>query len=95
VKANKVKFYIRIRRREGKDAFADPVWNRTLRAGYALVEGIPTYHPEGSYYLRYLRDSKRVWEAVGADSDAAVVALRNKEHDLQSSCPWEATPSPA
>lgn len=85
-KAPKVRIYIRIRRSEGTDAFVGPAWNRnrTLRAGYALIDGLPEYHVEGVYYLRFLRDGKRVWQAVGSDADAAIVALRHTEHDLQS-----------
>jgi integrase len=48
------------------------------------VDGQPECHPDGCDYLRYLCQHKRVWESIGADADAAVVALRNKEHDLQS-----------
>ena len=82
----KVRPYIRIRSAGGKYTFHDPVWNknRTLRPAYALVNRQPECHPEGVYYLRYLRGTKRVWHAVGADADAALVALRNKEHDLQA-----------
>ena len=82
----KVRLYIRIRSAGGKYTFHDPAWhrNRTLGAAYALVNGQPEHHPEGVYYLRYLRGAKRVWHAVGTDADAALVALRNKEHDLQA-----------
>lgn len=86
MKTPKVRLYIRVRLPDGRDSFLDPVWNRnrTLRTGYALVSGAPEHHPEGIYYLRFLRNGKRVWEAVGADADAAIAVLRNKEHDLQS-----------
>lgn len=77
MKASKEKFYIRIRRQDGKDAFVDPVWNRnrTLRGGYAQVDGALSHDPEGIYYLRYLRQGKRVWESVGVDADLATLAL--------------------
>ncbi len=86
MKTHKVRLYLRIRRANGKDAFVDPAWNRnrTLRAGYALVAGNPEHHPEGVYYLRFLRNGKRVWQAVGSDPDAAIVALQNTEHDLRA-----------
>jgi hypothetical protein len=86
VKTPKVRLYIRIRLNNGADAFVDPVWNknRTLRPSYALIKGKPEHHPEGSYYLRFLRDRKRVWQPVGKESDVVINALRNKEHDLQS-----------
>jgi integrase/recombinase XerD len=64
----------------------DPVWNRnrTLRAGYALVRGQPEFHPEGIYYLRFVRGRKRIRRAIGPDADVALVALQNTEHDLRS-----------
>lgn len=96
----KVRLYIRIRSAGGKYTFHDPAWNRnrTLRAAYALVNRQPHLHPEGVYYLRYLRGAKRVWHSVGTDPDAALVALRNKEHHLQAvrlgSSVEERTPQP-
>jgi len=71
MKAPKVRLYIRVRQSAGCYSYLDPVWNRnrTLRAGYALLEGRPEYHPEGIYYLRYLRAGQRVWEAVGAQPE--------------------------
>jgi integrase/recombinase XerD len=86
MKTPKVRLYLRVRLPQGRNAFVDPAWNRnrTLRAGYAVIEGSAQHHPEGSYYLRFLKDGKRTWQPVGTDADAAVVALRNVEHDLQS-----------
>jgi hypothetical protein len=86
VKTPKVRLYIRIRRSDETVAFVDPAWNRnrTLREGYALIDGQSEHHVEGVYYLRFLRDGKRVWQAVGSDANNAIVALRNTEHDLQS-----------
>jgi integrase len=49
-----------------------------------LVGREAEYHPEATYYLRYLEAGKRVWQNVGPDSDAALVALRNAEHDQQA-----------
>jgi integrase/recombinase XerD len=101
VRSPKVRLYIRVRRPDGRHAYLDPAWNRnhTLRAGYALVGGQPEAHPEGIYYVRFLRGDKRVWRAIGADADAAAVAVQNLEHDLQAislgrSAPGSAT-SPA
>lgn len=38
-----------------------PVWNRnrTLGAGYAVMNGRPESHSEGVYYLRFLRGGKQ------------------------------------
>jgi len=82
----RVQLYIRVRLSAGKYSFAKPVQNknRTLREGYALIGGRPEAHPEGVYYLRYLRGKKRVWQAVDANADAATRALRNTEHDLHA-----------
>lgn len=84
MKSPKVRLHIRVITADGRSVFAKPVWNknRTLRAGYAEVDS--NHHPEGVYYLRLLRDGKRVWEAVGREPDAAIVALRRTEHELQA-----------
>jgi integrase/recombinase XerD len=73
VKAPKVRLYIRVRLPDGHHAYLKPAWNRnrTLRAGYALVGGQPVAHPDGVYYLRFLRGDKRVWQAIGPDADAS------------------------
>ena len=86
MRSPKVRLYIRVRLSDGRDAFVDPAWNknRSLKEGYAQISGPIDNHPEGSYYLRFLRDGKRVWYPVGQDSYVAITALRNKEHDLQS-----------
>jgi len=85
VKSPKVRLYIRIRRPDGRTSFLDRVWNRnrTLRQSYALDGDQPKYHPTGCYYLRFRRGGKSVWESIAPDGDAAVVALRNKQHDLE------------
>jgi integrase len=47
-----------------------------------LVAGKPEHYRDAAYYLRFLRDGKRVWQWVGRDPDRALSALRNTEHDL-------------
>ena len=86
MKAPKVRLYIRVRRTDGHHVYADPVWNRnkTLRSGFPLIDGNQECHREGVYYLRFLREGKRVWKAVGPDADAAIVAIQNVELELQS-----------
>ena len=98
MKTPKVRLYIRVKRANGTYAFLDPAWNKnhTLRSGCALVEKRPETYQDWTYYLRYMRGSKRVWEAVGAEPDAAVTALHNKEHDLKGEAlhrPTDPTPS--
>lgn len=45
----KIRLYIRVRLRDGRYAYLDPVWNKkhTLRAGYASVDGKAGSHEEG------------------------------------------------
>lgn len=47
----KIRLYIRVRRADGTYAYAAPAWNRnrTLRSGFADVQGHSEYHPEGIY----------------------------------------------
>ncbi len=84
MRAFKVRLYIRVRLPDGRHSFLEPAWNRnhTLRVGHALVAGKPEHYPGATYYLRFLRNGKRVWQAVGRDPDRALAALRNTEHDL-------------
>ena len=84
MKRPKVSLYIRVVNAAGRSVYAKPVWNknRTLRTGYA--EGDPKHHPEGNYYLRFLREGKRVRERVGKEPDAALIALRKTEHELET-----------
>jgi integrase/recombinase XerD len=94
VRTPKVRLYIRVRLPDGRHAYHDPVWNRnrTLREGYAVMDGRPDSHPEGVYYLRFLRGRKRIREAVGSNADAAIAELRNKELDLRSTSLRRSTP---
>ena len=85
MRAFKVRLYIRVRLPDGRHSFLDPAWNKnhTLRVGHAVVAGKPEHYPDATYYLRFLRNDKRVWRAVGRDPDRALAALRNTEHDLR------------
>jgi integrase/recombinase XerD len=86
VSALKVRLYVRIRRPDGRYEFVEPAWNRnrSLRSGYAEVAGKHEHHPEGIYYLRYMRGSKRVRQSVGSQADVATAALRNVELNLKA-----------
>lgn len=90
MKTPKVRLYIRIRRIDGADAFVDPAWNRnrTLRGGFAVVNGQPEQHSEGIYYLRYKCDGTvtsvpatglRVSEMAQLDR-STIVKGRKDEH---------------
>ena len=84
MRAFRVRLYIRVRLPDGRHSFLEPAWNRnhTLRVGHALVAGKPEHYPGATYYLRFLRNGKRVWQAVGRDPDRVLATLRNTEHDL-------------
>jgi hypothetical protein len=58
VKCPRVSLYIRIRVLQRRYRLVPAVFSRngTLRAGFALISGNPVFHPEGIYYLRFLRD---------------------------------------
>jgi hypothetical protein len=85
VKCPKVRLYIRIGVSQRRYRFVPAVFNRngTLRAGFALISGNPVSHPEGIYYLRFLRDGRRIWQMVGSDADAALATLQNTQQDLR------------
>jgi integrase/recombinase XerD len=77
----KVRIYIRVRLSDGTHPFLEPAQagNKRLRPLYALVDGKARHCPEGVYYLRYVRNGKRVWERVGTDPNAAVTAAKKRE----------------
>jgi integrase/recombinase XerD len=74
MKAPAVRLKIRVRFADGSRPFLDPVLspNGKLKPHYAYVDGKPEHRPEGSYFLRYARDGKRVWEPVGSDAQHAL-----------------------
>jgi hypothetical protein len=72
----KVRLYIRPVLKDGSCPFAGPVFsaNHKLKNGWAIIDGQPQRFKKYGYYLRYVRDGKRVWESVGVDSQAALAA---------------------
>ena len=71
----KVGLYLRYRTPEGKQSPPRPVaWDSKsrLRPGWCMVGGVAEHHPEASYHLRYKRDGKDTWEAVGTDHNTAL-----------------------
>jgi integrase/recombinase XerD len=82
----KAVLYIRVRTPEGKYRYVKPVYaaNERLKPLWALVNGKPERHPEGSYHLRYTRDGRRVWEAVGAEPAQALAKLARREKILEA-----------
>jgi hypothetical protein len=70
-----VGLYLRYRTPEGKQSPPRPVaWDSKsrLRPGWCMVGDVTEHHPEGSYHLRYKRDGKHIWEAVGPDPNTAL-----------------------
>jgi hypothetical protein len=81
VPAPKVRLYVRPVLQDGTRPFLDPVYsaNRKLKLGCAIHEGREQRFDSVSYYLRYLRDGKRVWEPLGSDASLALDALRKRQ----------------
>jgi hypothetical protein len=79
-----VRLKIRVRLSDGSRPFLDPVPapKGRLKPLCAIVNGTPEHHPEGVYFLRYAKNNKRVWEAVGDDAQIALDAKRRKERVL-------------
>src|SRR5271167_4715302 len=81
-----VRLKIRVRLPNGSRTYVDPVFssNGKLKPLYAVINGKPEHHPEGSYHLRYVQGDRRVWHAVGTDAQLALTAKLRVEHKLQS-----------
>lgn len=58
--------------------------NSKLKLLVAVVDGKPEHHPEGSYFLRYISDGKRIWEAVGNDPQLALASKLKREKLLDA-----------
>jgi hypothetical protein len=65
-----VRLYIRVRLAIGKRVYANPAYapNGRIKPFYAVIEDKLEHHPEGVYHLRYVKNGKRVWRAVGTDA---------------------------
>lgn len=92
----RVTIYIRIKRKDGSNAFERPAksGNNRLKPLYALVKGKPEHHPEGIYYLRYRRDGRNVWESVGSSEDEVVTLALKRELGQMPEAP-AAVPPPS
>lgn len=70
----KASLYLRFRTPEGKQSPYCPALfdsKRRLRPFWCLVKATPEHHPEASYYSRYKRDGKWMWESLGTDAATA------------------------
>ena len=74
-----VRLKLRVRLPHGSRPFLDPVFagNNKLKPGYAALDGKPVHFPDGVYHLRYLKGTRRVWEAVGSNAEFANTAKLN------------------
>src|SRR5438105_3040199 len=82
----KTTLYLRINL-EGHQKYVRPVYagNGRLKPQFAYVHGQQQHYPDGTYTLRYRSNGKRVWEQVGSDPNAALVAKLKREKILEAS----------
>jgi integrase/recombinase XerD len=75
-----VQLYLRVRLTDGTYPYLKPAYasNGHLRANYAMHKGRAAYFPGSTYYLRYQRGGKRVWEPAGDQPSTALAALQRK-----------------
>jgi hypothetical protein len=97
VKAPKVRLYIRVRLPDGHHAYLKPAWNRNRTCGQAMPWWVDSRRrtPMASTTCASsvaISVSGRPLVPMG---DAAVVAVQNLEHDLQSISLGRSAPSPA
>ena len=81
----KVVLLLRIRTRDGKRTYVQPVasGNQHLRALWGIVNNTPEHHPEGTYYLRYtVANGRRAWEPVGQNPNEAIAGQLRRERIL-------------
>jgi hypothetical protein len=65
LKSPVVRLKIQVRLSDRSRPYLDPVLSEKekLKPLYAVVNGRPEHHPDGSY-LRYLTNGRRLWEAA-------------------------------
>jgi integrase/recombinase XerD len=82
----KIRLYVRVLLPSGKRPFLDPVFagNRKLKEGWAIYQDQPQRFEDAVYYLRYLKDGKRIWHPVGADAELALTAKKQLETRLRA-----------
>lgn len=75
-----VQLYLRVRFQDGTYPYLRAAYasNGRIRPDHAMHNGRATHFPGSSYYLRFKRGGKRVWEPVGDDPSLALAALQRK-----------------
>jgi hypothetical protein len=58
--------------------------NGRLKAQHAIVDGKASFHREGSYYLRWRKNGRQIWEAVGADPATVSTELTKRKSTLDA-----------
>jgi integrase len=81
----KAALYIRVVLSDGRHHYAKAVFlnNGHVKFHYALIGKEPEHHPEGTYYIRYKIDNRRIWEAAGTEPALATIALQRRNLALQ------------
>jgi len=70
---------------EGKQPYLRPILkNGKVRDKWASYQGTETHFSNGTYALRYKEGSRLVFKTVGKALDAALMAQRRKEIELQA-----------
>jgi integrase len=84
--APKVRLYVRVVLPDGKRPFLDPVYsaNQKLKEAWAIQDGKPQQFDDATYYLRYAKGGKRIYERLGSDAQQALVAKRRTELRFQA-----------
>lgn len=96
--AKKVTLKLRVTLPDRSRPYLSPVIsaNRKIKSLVATLNGEAVQFPAGVYYLRYMRDGKRVFEPVGSDAQDAMLAKQKREKILAARATVvEDTPAPS
>ncbi len=79
-----VQLYVRVRFEDRSYPYLKAMLpNGHVRPGYAINAARAVKIDNGTYQLRYQRDGKRVWEAVGTGADVALLRMRKKIREIE------------
>lgn len=92
-----VQLYIRVRLPDGSYPYlrAAQASNGRIKPHHAIHGGRAVHFPGSSYYLRFQRNAKRLWEPVGDDPSLALVAMQRMVRELQEPSTGQANPPSA
>ncbi len=89
--APKVRLYTRVVLPDGTHRFTNPVYTgkQKLKEGWAVINDQPQDFDKFTYYVRYLKNGKRVYENLGSDTQQAFAAKKRlKPHLNLTQCHW-------